>query len=159
MFTKDTRTFEEKLKIGNEKEEMLLDVLNLSGIKSEKNNEENVKDIDIVLVDDQMFIDCKYMETPYFMAFRDTGIQPANCLTVTTRHINNYAMKQLNTGKEVWVACIVDYVDFDVYELVFFKNSYLHSLIKDKNQYKIHFDRRDGIDLHGFLNYIKSKRK
>lgn len=159
MFTKDTRTFEEKLKIGNEKEEMLIDFLNLCGIKSKKNNETDVTDVDIELTIDNIFLDCKYLETPYHMAFRDTGIQPANCLTLKVRHINNYAKKQFETGKEVWVACIVDYIDYDIYELVFFPNSYLHNLVlQNKSEYKLHVDRRNGIDLYEFLNYTKSKR-
>lgn len=153
-------SFEERLKMGEEKENFLLDILNLSGFEARKHNVKDIKDIDIELVNENILVDSKYMETPFYKSFEYTGIQPFNCLTVKVNHINKYAKKEKETGKEVWIACFICYKDYDIYELRFFKNSYLKNLVDAKKaNYKLHFDRRAGKDLRFFLNYLATKRE
>lgn len=160
MYRSDTRNFHEKLAIGQEKEDMLVDMLNWSGFNAKRNNEEAVTDVDIELLEDSIYLDAKLMETPFYKAKEYTGFLPENCLTMQVRHINAYAHKEQRTGKEVWVACFVDYKDFDVHQLVLFKNSKLKELVdKSKVNTKLHFDRRDGHSFGFFLNYLDMKRK
>lgn len=161
MFTKDTRTFQEKLTLGQEKENMLIDILNLSGFKARSYNDKEVTDIDVELVDDNILIDSKYMGTPFYSSYKYAGIQPADCLTISKKYVNIYDQKEKERGKEVWVACFVDYNNYNVYELVFFKNSYLKDLVDNSNDsnYKLHFNRNQGFSLNFFLNYLKMQRK
>lgn len=160
MFERDNRGFYEKLALGIEKEIMLTGMLNWSGFKARRNNEESVTDIDIELIDDNIYIDAKFMETPFHKAFQYTGIQPENCLTLQTRHIKNYADKERTTGKEVWVGCFINYADYNVHELLFFKNSKLKQLVdKQPSAQKLHFNRKEGISFSSFLNYLNINRE
>lgn len=159
MYKNDTRTFQEKLSLGQEKEDMLVEMLNWSGFSARRNNEESVTDIDIELIDDFIYIDSKLMETPFYKSQQYTGITPENCLTMQVRHINAYAHKQKRTGKETWIACFVDYKDFNVHELVFFKNSKLKELVdKTGSTTKLHFNRQNGFSFNFFLDYLNMRK-
>lgn len=160
MYHQDTRTFQEKLAIGQEKEDMLVEMLNWSGFKAQLNNEEMVTDIDIELPEDSIYLDAKFLETPFYKAHQYTGILPENCLTLQSRHINAYAYKEQRTGKKVWIACFVDYKDFNVHELIFFQNSKLKKIAdKSETNSKVHFDRRDGHSFSFFLNYLNTQKQ
>lgn len=153
---KDDKDFHEKLAIGLSKENMLIDILNLSGIPASKYNVENVKEIDIELHEDNLLIDCKYMLTPYHLAYSDVGIQAMNCLTFSERHIKSYEKKEELTNKKVWLACIIDYKEYDVYELRFFPNSYLRNAGLSSKDNKIYADRRNGKNFYEFMSYVKN---
>lgn len=95
----DTRTFKEKLEIGNRKEEYLVDILNLSKVPAKLNNTTKVTDIDIELTNDDMYIDCKLIETPFYKAREFTGIDPDKCIPISVRHIKSYEKIETSTGK------------------------------------------------------------
>lgn len=153
---KDDKDFYEKLALGLDKENMLIDILNLSGIPASKYNIENVREVDIELHEDNIFIDCKYMMTPYHMAYSDVGIQAMNCLTFSERHIKSYEQKERLTGKKIWLACMVNYKEYDIYELRFFPNSYLSNAELTSKDNKIYTDRRNGKDFYWFMSYLKN---
>lgn len=163
MHQNDTRTFEEKLLVGQKKENYLIDILNLCGVPAKLNNEDNVFDIDIELTYDDMFVDCKLIETPFIKAREFVNIDPDKCLPINVKHIKTYAEKERTTGKKAWVAFFIDFNIYNVYELVFVPNSQLLHLMnnhpeKIKNG-KISFDRTIGRDMHSFLEYTKQIRK
>jgi len=162
-FQKDTRTFAERLEVGNKKEVELVDILNWCGVPAKINNDDDVYDIDIELTYDNMFVDCKFAETPFYKAQQFVGIDADKCLPMTVRHIRAYEQKEKITGKKCWVAFFVDFADFDVHELVFIPNSQLVHMI-DTNPGMVHngrisFDRTIGRDMHLFLDYVKQIRK
>lgn len=162
MFSPDTRSFEEKLEIGNDKEELLVEILNLSTVPARLNNEEDVKDVDIELTYDEMYVDSKYCETPFYYSKKYVGIDAEDCLTISQKHVKKYAAKEKETGKKTWVGFLVDYKDFGIYEYRFFPVSYLMYLIENNinvRNDKLHVNRREGRDLYSFLDYIKKVRK
>ena len=57
-----SRTFRERLELGQNKEHYVNDILNLSGIKSEPNNKSNIYDMDLYLPDHDIYMDVKYLE-------------------------------------------------------------------------------------------------
>lgn len=161
-FQKDTRTFEERLEVGQQKEIYLVDILNLCGVPAKRNNDGNVYDIDLELTYDDMFMDCKLAETPFHKAKEILGIDPDKCLPMQVRHIRNYEQKEKETGKPSWIAYFVDFKDYNVYELIFIPNSQLVHLINTYPEKikdgRISFDRSIGRDMHTFLSYIKQIR-
>ncbi|MDF2534284.1 MAG: hypothetical protein K0R18_441 [Bacillales bacterium] len=161
MYQSDSRSFEEKLKIGNDKEDLLVELLNLNGVPSKLNNEEDVKDIDIELVYDEMYVDSKYLESEFMWSMQHTGIEPENCLLINKSHVEAYAKKEANTGKKVWVAFLVDFKKFGIYEYRFFPNSYLIHKIQNsgplKNN-KLNVSRIEGKELKAFLDYVNLLR-
>lgn len=162
-YPRDNRTFKERLKIGNEKEKYLVDILNLCGVPARLNNTRSVTDIDIELTTDDIFVDCKLIETPFYKAKEYTGIDPDKCIALNTRHIKAYQKKEKETGKKCWIAFFIDFKPFEVYELVFLPNSYVAHLV-DNNltpvvNDKINIDRTICRDVTSFLNYIKDARE
>lgn len=158
---KDERSFQEKLKIGNDKEELLVELFNSKGIVAKLNNEENVKDVDIELTNDNIYVDSKYLESEFMWSKQFTGIEPENCLLINKSHIESYANKELNTGKKVWVAFLIDYRSFGIYEYRFFPNSYLVHQLKNTVSWKedkLNVDRQFGMDFKSFLDYLSKLR-
>ncbi|AEO93928.1 gp685 [Bacillus phage G] len=163
MYKKDNRTFNEKLEIGNKKEDELVEILNWCGIPARINNKENVRDIDIELTYDDMFVDCKLVETPFYKSKQYVNIDPDKCLPMNVSHIQAYDKKEKATGKKCWVAFFVNFKDFNVRELIFIPNSQLvylvnNGLIKAHND-KVSFSREIGRDVYSFLDYVKQLRK
>jgi hypothetical protein len=162
MFQPDTRTFAERLQVGNEKEEYLVDILNLCMVPAKLNNETVVTDVDIELTADDMYVDCKYIETPFMKAKQYTGIEADSCMLINKKHVEAYAKKEEETGKKVWVAFLVDFEVFGVHELRFVPNSYLMHQIKlgkNLNGNKLNVDKNVGRDMYSFLDYVYKMRK
>lgn len=163
MYQKDDRSFEEKLELGNVQEDKLVEILNWCGVPAIRNNSDIVTDIDVVLTKDNMFVDSKLIETPFYKAKQYTGIDPDKCLPINVKHVRTYQRKEQLTGKRCWVAFFVDFPDFNVHELIFVPNSQLVYLIDNHPgsvaNNKLNFDRTIGRDLHSFLDYLKKVRK
>lgn len=159
--SKDKRKFSERLEIGNNKEDLLVSILNLNGIPAKLNNTENVKDVDIELTRDNMYIDSKYCESEFLWSKQFTGIEPENCFLINKTHIDSYAKKELATNKRVWIAFLIDFKKFGIYEYRFFPNSYfvhkINSGIKIKDN-KINVDRTEGYTFDVFKKYINDLR-
>lgn len=162
-FQKDTRTFYEKLEVGNQKEDELVEILSWCGVPAKRNNDGDVKDIDIELTYDDMFVDCKFAETPFLKAKQYVGIDADKCLPINVTHIRAYEKKERDTGKKCWIAFFIDFKKFGVHELVFIPNSQLVHFIKEhpekiKNG-RVSFSKEIGRDMHSFLDYVKQIRK
>ncbi|MNJ90008.1 hypothetical protein D3C87_75990 [compost metagenome] len=154
--------WKKRLKLGNDKEDLLVGTLNLNGIAARLNNVENNKDVDIELFEDELYVDSKYIETVFLWSKQFTGIEPENCLPLNKTHIESYDKKEKQSGKKVWIAFLVDFKQFGIYEYRFFPNSYFvhqlnHGLVAKDN--KINVDRTKGYTFDVFKKYIGDLRK
>lgn len=153
--------FLERLKEGNKKEDALVDFLRLCGIEAERFNSQNVKEVDIILPKEKIYIDSKYVKTPFYSSEKYFKIHSKDCITVNVKHVESYEKKELETNSKVWVAFLIDYSNFGVYEYKFVPNSYLSFLIK--NNYcvqdgKLYFNKENGRSVYEFLDYINKYR-
>lgn len=159
---KSDKDFKESLALGHEKEKLLLEVLNLNGIPAILNNNENVRDIDIELTKDGMYVDSKYFESVFMWSKQFTGIEPENCVLINKTHVEAYEKKEKETGKRVWVVFLINFENFGIYEYRFFPNSYfVHQLKMGQpvNNNKMNVDRTKGYTLDEFKNYIGELRE
>jgi hypothetical protein len=163
-------SFEERLEIGNDKEYYVNDILNLSGVPSRLNNLENVKDIDLYLSKDNLYMDVKYIEQFFRESKFYTDMEPEDCLIIDKRHIQVYEQKRLDTGIDVWVAFLVNFESLGIFELRFIRTEDILKLIKDEKalvrpikerghlKMKINLNKNDCLNMIDFLMYINNQR-
>lgn len=161
-------TFEERLKLGNDKELYVNDILNLSGLSSKINNIDNVKDIDLY-VNDCVYIDVKYLERVFNDSYFYTDINPCDCLMIDKIHFKNYMTKQRETNKSVWIAFFINFKEFDIFELRFIQLNKIHDLIKKekaivrsikergRRKMKINLNRNDCLLISDFIFELKKQ--
>lgn len=153
--------FYERLKIGNEKEKYIVEILNLIGLKFEMNNLQNVTDIDLKMDELKIIMDVKYIHTPFFNSETFTGITPDNCLPLSIKHINTYYQKQQNDNYEAWICFLINLEEFNINEIKFVPVSYLKHLIETGTgsitNGKLNIDRNVCSNTYSFLDYCNKK--
>lgn len=158
-----SKDFYKLLKLGNEKEHFVCNILNLCGIKTESNNDENVKDIDLKIDELEMIMDVKFINTSFSNSEAFVGLKPEDCLPITIRHVNNYYEKELKEKKQAWVCFLIKFDEYNINELKFIPVSQLEYLINSGKGVirdgKLNINRNDCYDMTEFLKFCESRRK
>ena len=152
--------FYKQLKIGNEKEKYISEILNLCNIKTVQNNEEEVTDIDLMLPLHKIVMDVKFINTPFNNSQNYVDIPPQDCIPINVSHVNNYYQKQLTSGNEAWVCFLIKFDKYNINEIKFIPVNYLKYLIDNNGKIrnkKLNFNRNDCYDMKYFLNYCDKK--
>jgi hypothetical protein len=165
--------FKQRLKLGQKYEQKIVDIMNNNDIPAILNNSENVKDIDIYLYEDEIYLDSKLFSSYNSNSFDICGIKPLNCMLINTNHIYTYDKLEKETKKEVWIAFYRDISQFKINEVTFVPNSYLVYLVEQvkkgkinknllfsiKNVEKLRVDNSYCRSLNDFIMYINELRK
>lgn len=154
--------FYKKLKLGNKKEKMVCDILNLCGINCELNNLGNVKNIDLKSDDLKMIIDVKYIHTPFFNSESYFGINSANCLPIKIRHVNNYYNEEIQSNSQAWVCFLVDFDEYNIHEIRFIPVSQLKHIVNcGKGRIRngnLNIDKDICYNMQKFLNFCEKRK-
>lgn len=157
----NNNTFLHQLKIGNKKEHYVCNLLNICGVKTEPNNEEEVTDIDLILPEVKIIMDVKFINTAFNNSKQMVGIEPQDCLPINVRHVHNYYKRQEETKCQAWVCFLIKLDDYNINELKFVPVDYLEHLIwSGKGSIrngKLNFNRNDCKDMTFFLNYCSTR--
>lgn len=155
--------FNTQLKIGNEKENYVCDILNLCGLKTTTNNNVNVKDIDLKINDLDILLDVKFINTPFNNSKLFVGIEPQDCMPINVKHINTYYDKEIAEKKQSWVCFLVKFDLFNINELRFIAVSHLKYLIESGNgkirKGKLNLDRNLCYDMTAFLKFCEKRKE
>lgn len=158
-----SENFYKQLKIGNEKELFVCNILNLCGIKTESNNQENVKDIDLKMDPLKIIMDVKFINTVFNNAKTFVGLKPENCLPINVSHVNNYFKKELTESSQAWVCFLIHFDCYNINELKFIPVSYLKHLIDSGTgsvrNGKLNIDRTVCYDMTEFLKFCEKRNK
>lgn len=155
------KSFYQQLKIGNKKEHYVCNLLNICGIKTEPNNQEEVTNIDLILPELKIIMDVKFINTAFNNSELYVGLKPEDCLPINVNHVNNYFKKQEETGFQAWVCFLIRINDYNINEIKFVPVNYLKHLIDSGKgsirNGKLNFDRNSCNDMRYFLNYCDTK--
>ncbi|MFW6242951.1 MAG: hypothetical protein ACOC2W_02235 [bacterium] len=168
------KTFNDRLQDGNDKEDLVKDILNLSGIQCRLNNNNNPLDIDLYLPNDNLYIDVKHLKSHFDGTHYLPFLTAENNLIISLKHLKNYQKKQKKTGIKAWIAFLVDYNinGQAIFELRYISVDGIFKLeqeeravrrnIRSHNGYKtriINLSRLDCLDTFDFFDYIKGRRE
>lgn len=158
-----TNKFQQRLKIGNEKEKEVCNTLNLIGLNCKQNNLTIVTDIDLLLEDFNIIMDVKYIHTVFENSERLVNIKPYNCLPIKKKTINKYNIQRKD--KECWICFYIDFEKYSIKEIRFISLSkllYLLNQIKNteiEESNILNIDKNDCFTAVEFFNYCKEKQK
>lgn len=165
----ENTNFLQRLELGNDKEYYVNDILNLCGISSRLNNIKDVKDIDLFLFEDNLYVDVKYSGSPFPESEFYTGIKPQNCLILDKKHVTTYEKKRKDCNVDTWIAFLIEFKEYNVFELRFIRTEKIINLIfeekaivrsiKSQNRKMIiNLDKNDCLTMMEFVDYIRGNR-
>jgi hypothetical protein len=162
--------FLQRLELGNDKEYYVNDILNLCSIPSRLNNLKNVKDIDLYLYEHNIYVDVKYAGSSFPDSKFYADIEPSDCLIVDKRHVSNYEAKRMEENVDTWIAFLIEFDDYDVFELRFIRTEDILKLVYDekaivrsiKSQNRkmiINLNKNDCLTMIEFVDYLRGLTK